>query len=264
MCVVFHVIPLRIVLLGKSVSENSGVGNFILGRAAFDSEAPPDVIERVGGILKDRHVTLINSPQLLQTNISDHQITQTVRQCVYLSGPGPHAFIIILQYKDFTEEDMRRVKTVLKEFSEEAIKRTIVITSDEETHDAEGASARANELIQQLNSECGGGHLQLDHKNKEWCSIILQRLEKFLGANSEEYLTPELYHDTEGSSVDEDWSRSFVSLRTEEEEDADDDGKPYTHTKKKEAKGFLPNIPKISYCKYSCFCNYIFSCVLTY
>ncbi|RXN12371.1 GTPase IMAP family member 7-like isoform X1 [Labeo rohita] len=68
---------MRIVLLGSSVSENSLVGNFILGRAAFDSEAPPDVVERVAGRLKDRHVIIINSPQLLQTNISDHQITQT-------------------------------------------------------------------------------------------------------------------------------------------------------------------------------------------
>ncbi|RXN07964.1 CD166 antigen -like protein [Labeo rohita] len=70
-------IYMRIVLLGSSVSENSLVGNFILGRAAFDSEAPPDVVERVTGRLKDRHVMIINSPQLLQTNISDHQITQT-------------------------------------------------------------------------------------------------------------------------------------------------------------------------------------------
>ncbi|RXN12041.1 GTPase IMAP family member 7-like isoform X1 [Labeo rohita] len=68
---------MRIVLLGWSVSENSHVGNFILGRAAFDSEAPPDVVERVAGRLKDRHVIIINSPQLLQTNISDLQITQT-------------------------------------------------------------------------------------------------------------------------------------------------------------------------------------------
>ncbi len=203
---------------------------------------------------------IINSPQLLQTNISAHQSTQAVRECVYLSDPGPHVLIIILQYKDFTEEDPRRVKTVLKEFIEEANKRTIMITSDED--DTGGASVKANELIKQVNSECGRGHLQLDHKNKEWCSILLQRLEKILGENVEEYLTRELYHDTEGSSVDEDWSRSFVSLRTEKE-DADDDGKSYTPTKKKEAKGFLHNIPKISYCKYSCFCNYIFSCVLT-
>ncbi|KAL0198971.1 hypothetical protein M9458_007511, partial [Cirrhinus mrigala] len=229
---VSDVTPLRIVLLGKSISENSRVGNFILGRAAFDSEAPPGIIERLRGRLKDKHVIIINSPQLLQTNIPDDQITQTVRECVFLSDPGPHAFIVILQYNDFTEEDMRRVKSVLKEFCDEAIKRTIVITSDEETHDTD-------KLIKQLNSECGGGHLQLDHKNEEWCSVVLQRLEDILRENSEEYIACEPYCDTEGSSVDEDWSRSFTSLRTEEE-DSD------TSTKKKEAKGFLHNISKIS------------------
>ncbi|XP_067219804.1 GTPase IMAP family member 4-like [Chanodichthys erythropterus] len=245
---------LRIVLLGKSVSENSGVGNVLLGRAALDSEAHPDVVERVRGTLKNRHVMVINSPQLLQTNISDHQITQTVRECVSLSDPGPHVFILVLQYNDFTEEDMTRVKIVLKEFSEEAIKRTIVITTDEETHDAKGAPVKVNELIQQLNTECGGGHLHLEHEIEEWCSIVLQRIEKILRENSDEFLTCELYDYAEGSSVDEDPNRSFASLRTEEEEDsdADDDGKHQeTHTEKKEAKGFLRNIPLMSYCKYS-------------
>ncbi|XP_016386637.1 GTPase IMAP family member 4-like [Sinocyclocheilus rhinocerous] len=168
---------LRIVLLGKSVSENSRVGNFILGRAAFDSEAPPDVVERVGGRLKDRHLIIINSPQLLQTNISDHQLTQTVRECVYLSDPGPHVFIIILQYKDFTEEDLRRVKYMLERFSEEAVKRSIVITTDEEMHDA----ARANELIQQP-----GPHVIVLLLKHEPCSTEDQEcVEKVLHSFSE-------------------------------------------------------------------------------
>ncbi|RXN36420.1 GTPase IMAP family member 7-like isoform X1 [Labeo rohita] len=101
---------MRIVLLGSSVSENSLVGNFILGRAAFDSEAPPDVVERVAGRLKDRHVIIINSPQLLQTNISDHQITQTVRECVHLSDPGPHVIVLLLKHEPCSAEDQERVE----------------------------------------------------------------------------------------------------------------------------------------------------------
>ncbi|KAK9978711.1 hypothetical protein ABG768_020450 [Culter alburnus] len=202
---------LRIVLLGKSVSENSRVGNFLLGRAAFDSEAPPDVVERVGGRFKDRHVMVINSPQLLQTNISDHQITQTVRECVSLSDPGPHAFILVLQYNDFTEEDLRRVKYVLEKFSEEAIKRTIVITTDE------GASVKTNELIHQFTAECGGGHVQLDNEIKRLISGVSQQLEKILRENNEEFLTCD--YDAEETLVDEDQSRSCASLRTEEDPD---------------------------------------------
>ncbi|KAL1279325.1 hypothetical protein QQF64_025998 [Cirrhinus molitorella] len=207
-------LSVRIVLLGSSVSENCDVGNLILGRAAFDSEAPPDVVERATGRLKDRHVIIINSPQLLQTNISDHQITQTVRECVHLSDPGPHVFILILQHKHFTEEDLTRVKHVLKQFSEDAIKHTIVITTDEHTH-----TDKANEFIQQLTAECGGGHLQVKDQN-EICSLIFKtakntRKRKYCETIKE---TPNtgLSEDTEDSrSVDYDLSESHKVKKEE-------------------------------------------------
>ncbi|RXN36764.1 GTPase IMAP family member 7-like isoform X1 [Labeo rohita] len=122
---------MRIVLLGWSVSENSHVGNFILGRAAFDSEAPPDVVERVAGRLKDRHVIIINSPQLLQTNISDHQITQTVRECVHLSDPGPHVIVLLLKHEPCSAEDQERVEKVLLSFSERVYQHTMVLSTRE-------------------------------------------------------------------------------------------------------------------------------------
>jgi len=214
MCV--SVSELRIVLLGKSVSENSRVGNFILGRAAFDSEAPPDVVERVGGRLKDRRVTIINSPQLLHTHISEHQITQTVRECVYLSDPGPHAFILVLQNKDFTEEDMRRVKRVLEKFSEEAIKHTIVITTDEESNISWSPYFK-NKSIHELIKECGGRHLQIDERNPEWRSEIFKSVDKILEENQKDCLTCDIFHDVKESSVDEEKSRSEDSVRSEEE-----------------------------------------------
>ncbi|XP_051745184.1 GTPase IMAP family member 8-like isoform X2 [Ctenopharyngodon idella] len=199
---------LRIVLLGKSVSENSHVGNFLLGRAAFDSEAPPDVVERVEGRLKDRDVMVINSPQLLQTNISDHQITQTVRECVNLSDPGPHVFIIIMQYNDFTDENMTRVHYVLKKFSEEAIKRTIIFTIDEETFDSHMSHMTKHTATHQLIKECEEEHLQLEKEKSEWHSNIFQSVDMILKENQEDYLTCELYEDVKGTSVEEDQSSS--------------------------------------------------------
>ncbi|RXN12367.1 GTPase IMAP family member 7-like isoform X1 [Labeo rohita] len=105
------------------------VGNFILGRAVFDSEAPPDVVERVTGRLKDRHVIIINSPQLLQTNISDHQITQTVRECVHLSDPGPHVIVLLLNHEPCSAEDQERVEKVLLSFSERVYQHTMTSSS---------------------------------------------------------------------------------------------------------------------------------------
>ncbi|KAL1279388.1 hypothetical protein QQF64_026061, partial [Cirrhinus molitorella] len=144
---------MRIVLLGSSVSENSDVGNFILGRAAFDSEAPPDVVERVTGRLKDRHVIIINSPQLLQTNISDHQITQTVRECVHLSDPGPHVIVLLLKHEPCSAEDQECVEKVLHSFSECVYQHTMVISTQEPTE--------TNHILQNIIQKCANRHFSL-------------------------------------------------------------------------------------------------------
>ncbi|KAL0199299.1 hypothetical protein M9458_007839, partial [Cirrhinus mrigala] len=143
----------RIVLLGWSVSENSDVGNFILGRAAFDSEAPPDVVERVSGRLKDRRVIIINSPQLLQTNISDHQTTQTVRECVHLSDPGPHVIVLLLKHEPCSAEDQERVEKVLLSFSERVYQHTMVLSTREPTE--------TNDILQKIIQKCANRHFSL-------------------------------------------------------------------------------------------------------
>ncbi|XP_052409843.1 GTPase IMAP family member 8 [Carassius gibelio] len=215
----FSLPSMRIVLLGKNVSDNSRVGNFILGTDAFKSEAPDEKMlhqssQRVGGKLKKSHVTVIINSQVFQPNISDHQITQTVRECVNLFDPGPHAFILILKHKDFTEEDLRRVRCVLKEFSEEAIKHTIVLTTDEETHGGQQASVKVNEFIQQLTEECGGGHLQFKDK-KTIRSQIFKRVKNALKIKYH----PETMEETPkiASSVDAEDSGSMDSDLSEDE-----------------------------------------------
>ncbi|CAM4675413.1 unnamed protein product [Leuciscus chuanchicus] len=222
---------LRIVLLGKNVTENSRVGNFILGRAAFESEAPADVelhIEKHRGKLKDRDVRVINAPQLLHPNLSVSQITQGVKECVNLSAPGPHVIILVLQKNDFSKKDKCRMKHVLNEFSEEALRHTIVLTNEEEIH---------NNCINQFIKECGGGHLQFNERKSGLHSEILERVQKILKENQVQFLICDLYDEAgeEGTSEDEEQSRSGVSVTAEEEGDLDheDDGKIQKKTLRK-------------------------------
>ncbi|XDV46498.1 hypothetical protein PO909_014385, partial [Leuciscus waleckii] len=221
---------LRIVLLGKNVTENSRVGNFILGRAAFESEAPADVelhIEKHRGKLKDRDVRVINAPQLLHPNLSNSQITQRVKECVNLSAPGPHVIILVLQKNDFSENDRNRVKYVLNEFSYEALKHTIVLSNEEEIH---------NNCINQFINECGGGHLQFDERKSGWHSEILERVQKMFKENQVQFLICDLYKEAgEEASEDEEQSRSGVSVTAEEEGDSDhgDEGKIKQSNKEK-------------------------------
>ncbi|XDV12274.1 hypothetical protein PO909_000982 [Leuciscus waleckii] len=169
---------LRIVLLGKSISENSRVGNFLLGRAVFDSEASTDNVERIGGRLKDRHVTIINSPQLLQKHLSLRHITNTVRECVYLSDPGPHVIVLLLKHEQCSTEDQECVEKVLDSFSERVFQHTMVLTTQEPTE--------TNDILQKIIQKCFNRHFSL--KKSSSPDDLLQTFESIVQMNDGRHL----------------------------------------------------------------------------
>ncbi|XP_016354735.1 inner centromere protein A-like [Sinocyclocheilus anshuiensis] len=212
---------LRIVLIGKNGSENNSVANIILGTKAFQNEAPSysnHLSEIISGKVEKTHITVIKT-YLLHPNFPHHQITEAVRDCVSLSAPGPHVIVLVLQYKDFSEEDRHRVKTVLNLFSKQAIKHTIVVTSDEDTLTSKWTSKIWNNTVSNLIKECGG-HLKFDTRNPGWRSELIRSIEEIRKKEHEEFLICNMYEDGgDGSSVDEDLSSSGASVRDDDKEE---------------------------------------------
>ncbi|XP_044053412.1 GTPase IMAP family member 8-like isoform X2 [Siniperca chuatsi] len=120
---------LRVVLLGNSWSQSSSVGNFILGETKFNTEEEPDCCQRERGQLKEKEIVLINTPDLLLPSILQHRLRRPVENCVRLSDPGPHVFLLVLQPEDFTEEVKLRLCRVLKLFSDRSFDHSLVLMS---------------------------------------------------------------------------------------------------------------------------------------
>ncbi|XP_063344644.1 GTPase IMAP family member 8-like [Pelmatolapia mariae] len=118
---------LRVVLLGNSWSKRSSVGNFILGATVFTSEDKADLCLRVKRELKGKEIDLINTPDLLSPKISAEDLTKQVENCVRLSAPGPHVFLLVLQPADFTEDHRQRLQMVLELFGDPSFDRSLVL-----------------------------------------------------------------------------------------------------------------------------------------
>ncbi|XP_073713924.1 GTPase IMAP family member 8-like [Misgurnus anguillicaudatus] len=187
-------ILVRIVLLGKDVSTNNRVGNFMLGRSAFDSEAPPDdhQIERVRG----KDMMIINCPHLLQLNLSYHQIIQTVRECVDLSHPGPHLILLIFKPDECSREDQERVEMILNYFSDSVYQHTLVLT----THDSHSdQKTEVNDIIKEIIKKCFNRHYRLEGNSSP--DDLKETFRDIVKSNDGCYLICEVYEDAQSSSI---------------------------------------------------------------
>ncbi|XP_061586289.1 golgin subfamily A member 6-like protein 22 [Cololabis saira] len=120
---------LRVVLLGNSWSERSSVANFILGETRFHAEEEPDRCVRVRGRLEDRELVLINTPDLLVLHISQRKFTEVIEDCVKLTAPGPHVFLLVVDAEGFTEEHKGKLCRVLQLFSDQSFDHSLVLVS---------------------------------------------------------------------------------------------------------------------------------------
>lgn len=198
--------------MGKNEEENIRVKKIISERRKPEKE------------LKERNISVIDS-HLLQPNLSLHHITRAVRECVDQSHPGPHVFILILQHNDFSEEDRFRVTTVLKEFSDHAMNRTILLTTDKATYTSPFfRSVLKNTAVHHLTNNCVGRHIQFSSETNKLRSEIFEKVEKILKGNNEEYLRCKL-------SVEKDQSQDEETSRSEEK---DSDQKQSNNPSKKQ------------------------------
>ncbi|XP_039543514.1 interferon-induced very large GTPase 1-like isoform X2 [Pimephales promelas] len=189
---------LRIVLLGKSLAENSRVGKLILGNEKFDSKAPSDQVQTE----RKMHKTVINAPHLLQPHLSDNQIIETVRKCLYLSDPGPHVIILVLQQDQCSTKDQEHVEKVLNAFSNKVYEYTMVLTT-QESDSVE--PAKVNGFIKEMIKKCFNRHYKLTKNSPS--ADLKENLEKFAQMNSGHYLICDEFEGSENSTEQQDRER---------------------------------------------------------
>ncbi|XP_053492474.1 GTPase IMAP family member 8-like [Ictalurus furcatus] len=194
---------LRIVLLGKSLQHTSKVGNFILGRAAFETEDPPHSpkqhSERARGHVQETDITIINAAHLFNPPLKPEEL----EECVNLSAPGPHAFLLVIQPHSFTEEDKNHLGLLLNRFSEQAPNYAFVIGT--------ATSGGKSDASQRLIKECCDRYRKYKQleKNKNSCRQLFDEIRRVVKENGGNYLVCKSFKDApeESFHTDENLAR---------------------------------------------------------
>ncbi|MGH0184754.1 UNVERIFIED_CONTAM: hypothetical protein FKN15_015897 [Acipenser sinensis] len=154
------------------------------------------------GQVAGRRVAVINTPELSQDKLQ-------IRSCVSLSAPGPHAFLLVIPVGRFTEEERRAVETVQEIFSEEAVRRYMMLLfthSDKlKGKTIEDYIQTGSKELQQLVEKCGNRYHVLnteDRSDRTQVTQLLDKIDNMVKGNNGSYYTSEMYQQAEERAGD--------------------------------------------------------------
>lgn len=150
----------------------------------------------------ERTVNVIDTPGIFDTSIMEGSLKNEIENCIMLSVPGPHVFLLVIRLDvRFTEEEKNAVQWIKDNFGEEAAQYTMVLFTRGDMLKKKSIENYLDQSpeLRELISDCRAGYTVFDNtckKNRIQVADLFEKIDNIVHLNGNHY-TSNVYEEVQ-------------------------------------------------------------------